>query len=303
MKKWHSFFWLWMILTAIVAGPAAAGGDLQIVGPPGTQVWLGDQPQGKLGATGLYIEELEGGEYAFKAKNGGKVLTGKLAIKDGRTLEVVLDFEALTTVEDINRKVLLLISSGDSGDLVLRSVPLHARISLDGREIGKGDKRIRNLGPGEHTIKFVLGDKVLEKSVTIAARETWVFKADFRQERIVADRQDDGQGLEMIVIQNLSARQPTLFPHQKHQQFLECKRCHHGMDEKGKRLPYEPEMRILPCVSCHNSAMGNKGLNSLKLAGHALCKGCHRKMAGQGRIGPIARCIGCHFRPGKETGE
>ncbi len=303
MKKWHSFFWLWIILTAMVAGPAAADGDLQIVGPPGTRVWLADQPQGKLGETGLYLEKLKGGEYTFKAKKGGKVLTGKVVIKDGRTLEVVLDFEAATTVEDINRKVLLLISRGDTGDLVLRSIPLHARISLDGREIGRGDKQVHNLESGKHTVKFILGDKVLEKSITIAARETWLVKADFRQDRIVAELTDSGHGLEMIVIQNVSARQPTLFPHQKHQQFLECKRCHHGMDGAGARLPYEAGMRIVPCVSCHNSEMTNKSLNSLKLAGHALCKGCHRKMADQGRIGPIARCIGCHFRPKKKTGE
>ncbi|MCF6289561.1 MAG: PEGA domain-containing protein [Desulfobacterales bacterium] len=303
MKKYHSFFWLWMIMTAMVAGPAAAGGDLQVVGPPGTQVWLSGQLQGKLGAAGLYIEDLEGGEYNFKAKNRGKILTGNVAIKNGRTLEVVLDFDESTTVEDINRKVLLLISRGDSGDLVLRSLPLHARISLDGKEIGRGDKQVHNLGPGEHTVRFVLGDQVLEKAITVAARETWVVKADFRREQIVVERTDSGHGLEMIVIQNLSARQPTLFPHQKHQQFLECKECHHGMDENGKQLPYEPEMRILACVSCHNSEMGNKSLNSLKLAGHSLCKGCHRKMADQGRIGPIARCIGCHFRPGRKTAE
>jgi hypothetical protein len=68
------------------------------------------------------------------------------------------------------------------------------------------------------------------------------------------------------------------------------------MDSEGKQIPYTEGMIIQHCVTCHNPKMKNKKLNSLMLAAHTRCKGCHKKVVAEsGTAGPIAKCSGCHI--------
>lgn len=301
VRKWCCGLWLFLFLFAGGAVPASATGDLHIVAPAGVKVWLNNHFQGTTGATGLIIENITGGDYILRAEKDGDTVVERFFLEDGRAIEVVLDFSPpAMRVDDLNRRVTAISRSGNGCELVLRSIPLHAQVFLDGQDLGRTDKRVRNLEPGEHTITFVLGSRTLEKTYTLAAKESRTIKADFREEQLDSGLKDSASLPAELLIQSASSRQPTLFPHAKHQEFLECGDCHHGRDAEGRQVPYAEGMKITRCISCHSSKeMKNRKLNSLKLAGHALCKGCHRKMVKQGFAPPIVRCVGCHVRPEK----
>ena len=114
-------------------------------------------------------------------------------------------------------------------------------------------------------------------------------------------RDDTWLGPAVIRMQTARKRNPASFPHRKHQEAFECENCHHGMDNAGKQVPYIDGMKIQHCVKCHNVTMENKHLNSLMLAAHSLCKGCHRTVVAESRAaGPIEKCIGCHNIPDKK---
>jgi predicted CXXCH cytochrome family protein len=53
-------------------------------------------------------------------------------------------------------------------------------------------------------------------------------------------------------------------------------------------------MTIDKCEGCHNAAMANSQLDSLRKAGHALCKGCHSNERAKGRMSAPSSCGACH---------
>jgi predicted CXXCH cytochrome family protein len=89
-----------------------------------------------------------------------------------------------------------------------------------------------------------------------------------------------------ITLQTKEARKPADFPHRKHQDAYCCTVCHHVKGEI---------MVIDKCASCHNSDMGNAGVNSFKKAAHKLCKDCHKRVNFEGKDAPT-NCSGCHPR-------
>lgn len=99
-------------------------------------------------------------------------------------------------------------------------------------------------------------------------------------------------GPEEIVIQTADAKKPAKFPHKKHQVMFKCEECHHTKDATGRKGPYV-EGQERRCDACHNQDFPDKELNSLKAAGHGLCKECHKRMEREGKNAPV-RCAGCH---------
>lgn len=77
---------------------------------------------------------------------------------------------------------------------------------------------------------------------------------------------------------------PSVFPHKKHQDAMECGVCHHGM-ENGKQTPYTDGMAIQKCEECHNPKVlqgkkkGKLKLDTFEGAGHGKCRDCHREIA------------------------
>ena len=87
-----------------------------------------------------------------------------------------------------------------------------------------------------------------------------------------------------ITLKSLRSAKPAEFPHRMHQGFVPCMKCHHTVDRT---------MEIGKCHSCHNEEMANEKLNSMKEAGHLLCKGCHKEQRSAGKEIP-GRCSTCH---------
>jgi predicted CXXCH cytochrome family protein len=96
-----------------------------------------------------------------------------------------------------------------------------------------------------------------------------------------------------ITLQTEAAKKPAVFPHKKHQETIECATCHHTKTADGKQGPYVAGEEA-KCETCHNATdMTDPKLNSLKGAGHELCKGCHKKEKAAGKNAPT-KCSGCH---------
>ncbi len=273
-----------------------AGGDIHITAPPKTQIWLDEELQEAIGNGPGILRNVAPGNHVLKAQNGHRILVEPFHVSDGRTTEMTLYFDDQMRTGDITNRVVSVAQKPSHGDLILRSLPVHAEIFLNGNSVGAADKKIFNLSAGTHRLRFELDGKSLEKEFVLNAGERLYFKADFAGQRIETSTSGNDPGPADIIIQTILARKPARFPHRHHQQFLDCADCHHGRDTDGKRTPYVQGMSIARCVSCHNTEMENKELNSIKLAGHALCKSCHRKAAQEGHAGPISRCIGCHPR-------
>lgn len=100
-------------------------------------------------------------------------------------------------------------------------------------------------------------------------------------------------GPEIMVLKTPAAKKPARFPHKKHQGMFACKKCHHTKSKDGKKQPYEEDMQIRKCLTCHNSdVMKNPKLNSFKLAAHGLCKECHKEH----KDSAPTKCTGCHIK-------
>ena len=124
----------------------------------------------------------------------------------------------------------------------------------------------------------------------------------FNLNGIDSNASEDKRPAEIIL---KTAKIPTNFNHEKHQENFECEVCHHSKNSDGTMGPYvEGEQQT--CVSCHNMKdmaetviRGTEKLNSFKGAAHASCVGCHyaRLKAGK-EAGPTkkgnGKCVGCH---------
>lgn len=85
----------------------------------------------------------------------------------------------------------------------------------------------------------------------------------------------------------------VVFPHSKHEERIECIRCHHDFDEYGVNIGSEGES----CGSCHGR---KQGLKELREAFHGQCIGCHRELLRKKLpTGPIL-CADCHKGESKD---
>lgn len=103
------------------------------------------------------------------------------------------------------------------------------------------------------------------------------------------------QGPASMILKTAKVKKPATFPHALHQKSLACETCHHGKDEAGKQRPLLAEEAKAKCVTCHNSTMANKKINSFKKAAHARCKTCHKTMKKAGQKTGPTKCNGCHI--------
>lgn len=127
---------------------------------------------------------------------------------------------------------------------------------------------------------------IMKKTVILATAFAFAFSMAVAVGTSFADN-----GPADMTLKTAAAKKPATFPHKKHQDAFECNECHHTAGD-GKAGPYVAGQEK-KCESCHNSDMASPKLNSYKAVGHALCKGCHKKMAAEGKNAPT-KCAGCH---------
>ena len=95
---------------------------------------------------------------------------------------------------------------------------------------------------------------------------------------------------------NADGKKPAIFPHAEHQTRLKCEDCHHGKADDGSKVAYTEGQKIEKCASCHNKDVlagktaGKDKLDTLKGAGHAKCKACHKESGDK----KLVKCGTCH---------
>ena len=185
---------------------AAERGDIQITSEPGVRIWLNEDFKGKTRANenGMFIEGLPPGRYTIKAaKSGFQMETRSVAVQSGKTIEVRLTFTTPSIqVEDIGRDR-QVIRPPATGTMILRSVPLHAQIYLDGKAIGKADTRVSNLPAGRHHLRFTFKGQTLEDEFVLSPNQTLKLKAHFKKNTIINefDREFTNQlGMKFVYI-------------------------------------------------------------------------------------------------------
>ena len=88
---------------------------------------------------------------------------------------------------------------------------------------------------------------------------------------------------------------PAFFPHARHQEKLECAKCHHSKSADGKQAAFVEGQKIETCQTCHNTKAGmDEKLDTFKEAAHAKCKACHKSMKKEGHETGPTKCAGCH---------
>lgn len=296
-----------ILLTLVVAclllpQQISAGTVLQVNADPGISIWLNNEFKGKTTKeqNGLLIPDLAPGEYFLKASMPGydeAETQFTIAVDQSVEWRIKLTDAALKVEDSVLRIDSTMIRSAPTGVVVVRSMPLTAEIFFDGKSIGPTDKKLSYVSAAKHTVKIVYQGQELSKDFTLEPDESILIKADFAKKEIVSvsGQVETMRGPAVIVMQTARKRKPARFPHRKHQEMFDCANCHHGKDSKGRKVPFVEGMEIQHCVTCHNPSMDNPQLNSLMLAAHTRCKGCHRKIVAEsGSAGPIDRCIGCH---------
>ena len=294
-----------VIISMLLPQILFAGSLLQISAEPGVSIWLNKEFVGKTteGQNGLVIADITPGEYQLKASMPKyDPVETQIKIVSNQTIEWRIKFAkpVMQVEESVKRIDSSMIRSEPTGTIIFKSIPLNAAIFFDNAPIGTTDKKLTYVPVAEHTVKFVFQESKLIKKFALQADESLLLRADFMKGEIVEEsvQTDTNLGRAVIKMPTSRKRKVALFPHRKHQERFECANCHHGMDNEGKQIPYNEGMEIQHCVTCHNSKMKNKYLNSLMQAAHARCKGCHRKIVAEsGTAGPIEKCIGCHNIP------
>lgn len=98
----------------------------------------------------------------------------------------------------------------------------------------------------------------------------------------------------IIMIDKTSKKtRKATFPHKMHQKHIVCGECHHGMTSSGRQIPFNADMTIDSCTSCHNP---------FKLKNRTVIKPGLKKPAKLDTFkgAAHANCISCHYKTGKE---
>jgi len=187
---------IFILLPLMICFPPSlyAGGDIQITCEPGVRIWLNDQFMGKTTADdfGMFVENLRSGEYVLKAaKSGFKPFRKSVEVVDLKTIEVRIEFKKKSlAIEDYSERDDAIVEV-ETGTLILRSVPLYADIYLNEEHIGQADKKIKNLGSGEHKIVFIMGNKELEGNFDLEPGDTLRLKAHFKKNLIINETEQE----------------------------------------------------------------------------------------------------------------
>ena len=81
----------------------------------------------------------------------------------------------------------------------------------------------------------------------------------------------------------------VFFPHKKHEDLIDCRRCHHEYDDFKINNGGEGGK----CSECHSTKNSSDQIPLMK-AFHLQCKGCHKEMNGNRSSKLPVMCGQCH---------
>ncbi|MDM8556753.1 hypothetical protein QUF75_18665 [Desulfococcaceae bacterium HSG7] len=128
---------------------------------PVVNIWLNEEYRGAIeGREGIYFDRLKTGLYNIKAVTKGfEPFYTDVRVFDDQVVKLRISFifpkMRIEDVVSIDNKSMVK----QVGTVIIKSVPLHAIIYLDGKRIGEADKKIENIFVGSHAIGFNFKNK------------------------------------------------------------------------------------------------------------------------------------------------
>jgi predicted CXXCH cytochrome family protein len=114
-----------------------------------------------------------------------------------------------------------------------------------------------------------------------------------------ADADETQQVPDEIIIDNkvyqTDRKGPVWFSHLEHAEGYagSCEACHHDY-QNGKNI-WKEGLPVAKCSKCHDPDHSSGSLKKLRIAYHKSCKGCHERLASEGRTSaPYKQCTDCH---------
>lgn len=176
---------------------AYAQGELQILCEPGVSIYVNGISYGKTNAQeeGKFIENLPTGHLIVKAvKSGYEPIEKTISLEEGILKEMRISLskhrEEVKALEDETSGTLVK----EVGILILRAVPPRpkAKVYIDGKSYGSGNKEISGIDIGKHEIVWVKNNDKIVYTVNLLANQEISLKADFRN-KTVQDSSSGGQ--------------------------------------------------------------------------------------------------------------
>lgn len=166
----------------------AATGDIQITCETNVRIFIDNNFKGVTNDSdsGLFIEGLTPGRHTLKAvKKGFDPFVREISITANKAIEVKINFgQRQERVQGLQSEEGQTLSQ--VGKMELRSVPLGAKVTIDGKSYQqKTDMEIENIPIGKHRISFERGNKKLSGLFNLNEQEILKLKAHFKEGRII----------------------------------------------------------------------------------------------------------------------
>ena len=156
---------------------------------PVVNIWLNEEYRGAIeGREGIYFDDLKAGVHQVKAVTKGfEPSYTDVRVVDDQVVKIRISFLfPKMKIEDIvsitNKPMVKQV-----GTVIIKSVPLHAIIYLDGKRIGEADKKIENIFVGNHAIGFNFNNKSVVGRFELKPGETIIVSGILKENRIIKE--------------------------------------------------------------------------------------------------------------------
>jgi hypothetical protein len=156
---------------------------------PVVNIWLNEEYSGAIeGLEGIYFNGLKTGVYNVKAVTKGfEPFYTDVRVVDDQVVKIRISFIfPKMKIEDII-SINKISMVKQVGTVIIKSVPLHAIIYLDGKRIGTADKKIENIFVGSHSIGFNFKDKSVGGVFELKPSETIIVSGLLKENRITKE--------------------------------------------------------------------------------------------------------------------
>ena len=166
----------------------AATGDIQVSCESGVRIFIDNHFKGVTNDSdsGLFVEGLAPGRHTLKAiKKGFDPYEKNISITANKAIEIKISFgERPEIVKGLQSEEGQTHSQ--VGKMELRSVPLGAKVTIDGKSYQqKTDMEIENIPIGKHQITFDRNNQKLSGIFNLSDNEILKLKAHFKEKRII----------------------------------------------------------------------------------------------------------------------
>jgi hypothetical protein len=169
-----------------ISGFFVFAGDLQITCAAGYSVFIDGNKAGETTdfLNGLVVSGLsEGKHHVTISKQGFNKLEYDVPISNSKTYNLMVSTDSSSKVTSLDSSDSAKITR-QTGTLIIRSLPLYADVSINGKKIGSADFRVDDQVAGPFRIEFVYKGKVLKYDGILQADDVMTIKADYTKNAV-----------------------------------------------------------------------------------------------------------------------